>query len=402
MTPIEAKRVTDTLDMDAIRSSLQEGEYDVDTDVSRSDFDTWLEDLDDDERGNYVQNLRRDAKVSVLQQWRNKMPSIIETGSDDLELNADALSMRGTHYYDSFFQYTNHTTWVYKIQGVDGVLAEIQSEAQSPSEAQEILQAHCEDLSEPNYGEAVSDVPTALIGDVDGSESPRLFHFEDQSHLYVEYWTEGPNESVFDVETGDYKTAQGLRRTCFRIHLDSSLVEIAGDKRQGPNTNALQAFLERFNGHPILAEVRIGVTGIQNAKENLALLVSLDEFIGNDAKIRFARNEQGNVEADPYHSDTESERERLRMNMQLLYGRTRDGWELIYPPEVENQYPEVDDVEVGQVVSDLEESGPYEEILPLTVGLNRDKNSIRFRTKDLSPPTRRSVFHLVADELGWR
>lgn len=399
MTPTETKRVTEALDMNAIRKGIADTDYDIDNEVSREEFKDWVESLDD-ERSDFIQQLRSSAKIAKLGQWEGKMSEVEETRSDDLDVNADAILLRGAHYYDSFFQYTNHTTWIFKIQGYNGALEEIHEEAESAAEAQDILREYCGDLSEPVYENAVEEVPAPLIGRVDGSESPRLFHFEDQDHLYVEYWTEGSKDSIFDVTTGDYKTAQSLQRTCFRIHLESGLVEIAGDNSKGPNKKALQAFLERFNGNALISNVRIGVDGIQNAKENLAVIVSLDEFIGDDAKIRFARNKSGNVEADPYHSETESDRERLRMNMQLLYGRTPDGWELIYPNEIARRYADDEEVEVGEIVSELEDS-TFEEVLPLTVGLNREKNSIRFRTTDISPSTRRSVFHLFADELNW-
>lgn len=400
MTPTEPKRVTDALDMRAIRAELGDG-YPIDTEASRSELDKWVEGLGEEEEG-FLQELISSAKVTKLNQWGNKTGSIVETGSDSVEVNADALSVRGAHYYDTYFQYTDHTTWVFKIQGLSGFLSEVRETADSAKEAQELLQEHCKDLSDPMYQKAAEEIPSPLIGEVDGSESPRLLHFEDENHLFAEYWTDGGKEDIYDITTGDYKVARSLERTYFRLHLESGLVEIAGDDSKGPNKDALQAFLKHFGGNPLLGDVRIGVEGIQKAKENLALLVSLDEFLGEDAKLRFARNEKGNVEADPYHSDTESERERVRTNIQLLYGENRDGWNLIYPTEIGQQYSEDEEVKVGEIVEDLEESGPFEEVLPMTVGLNREKNSIRFRTKDISPPTRRSIFHLFADELNWR
>jgi len=364
-------------------------------------FNNWIADLDN-ERNEFIEQLKPSAKVAKLERWSTKLSGITETGSDDIAVNADSLTVRGAHYYDSFFHYTNHTTWVFGIQGLNGALEQVRENAESAEEAQKILRSHCENLSEPMYEMAAEEIPSPVIGNIDGSESPRLFHFEDEKHLYVEYWTGGPERDIFDVNTGDYKVAQTRQRTCFRIHLDSGLVEITGDSSKGPNKDALKAFLERLGGNPMISDVDIGVDGIQKAKENLALLVSLDEFIGDDAKIRFAKNENGNVEADPYHSDTEAERERVRVNMQLLYGRTQNGWELIYPKEVGQQYSDSEEVEVGQIIKDLESSSPFKEILPLTVGLNRQKNSIRFHPEEISPPTRRSIFHLFADELNWR
>ncbi|MEA1930054.1 MAG: hypothetical protein U9O06_00685 [Euryarchaeota archaeon] len=401
MTPTDTTRVTDALDMRAIRKGLQNTDYDVDENASRSVFNNWIADLDG-ERDDFIEQLKPSAKVAKLQPWSTKLSGITETESDDIAVNADSLTVRGAHYYDSFFHYTNHTTWVFGIQWLSGTLKQIHENATSADEAQEILRSHCKDLSEPMYQMAAEEIPSPVIGNVDGSESPRLFHFENKDHLYVEYWTEGSEQDTFDVNTGDYKVAQTLQRTCFRIHLDSGLVEITGDASRGPNKDALKAFLERLGGNPVIGDVNIGTEGIQKAKENLAFIVSLDEFDGEDAKIRFSKNDNGDVEADPYHSDTESERERVRLNMQLLYGRTQNGWELIYRKEVGQQYSDSEEVEVGQLIKDLKRSGPFKQILPLTVGLNREKSSIRFYPEEISPPTRRTIFHLFADELEWR
>jgi len=387
--------------MRAIRRGLQNTDYDVDENASRSVFNNWIADLDN-ERDEFIEQLKPSAKVAKLQRWSTKLSGITETGSDDIAVNADSLTVRGAHYYDSFFHYTNHTTWVFGLPWISGALEQVRENAESAEEAQKILRIQCKDLSEPMYEMAAEEEPSPLIGNVDGSESPRLFHFEDEDHLYVEYWTEGSGQEIFDVNTGDYKSAQTLQRTCFRIHLDSGLVEITGDMSRGPNKDALKAFLERLGGNPMISDVDIGMEGIQKAKEKLAFIVSLDEFDGDDAKIRFSKNKDGDVEADPVHSDTESERERVRLNMQLLYGRTQNGWELIYRKEVGQQYSDSEEVEVGQLIKDLENSGSFKEILPLTVGLNREKSSIRFYPEEISPPTRRTIFHLFADVLNWR
>jgi hypothetical protein len=256
-------------------------------------------------------------------------------------------------------------------------------------------------LSVPPSGRGITN-----LGD---TSLPRLVHFKEENHVFVQYWERGNVITKLDIETGDQKNINTVYRPTLRIHLDSGLIESTGDRTYKRNTDQIRSFLTAFNGdHTWTSPINIG-SGIEATKERLALQVSLDEFEGDkdEAKLRFARSDSvSNVEADSKHQDTEEERDRVRSNFQLILGRSPDGWGLIYKKEIDEMFSDwvPSDITPSLVKDTFLDDEPYSEIRDLTVSLNadQDKQTIRIRGKSREPSLYRAVFHIFAEELGWR
>lgn len=356
------------------------------------------------------------AKLRILEEWENKLEHIEGTG-DTLHVVADALNLREVCYYDSYFTYTNHTTRVYEASELGGVLGDIAEEAASATEAREMFTEFASEESDLDeaYAQAAEEIPAPLIGNVGDRTRPRVVEFEDENHLYVEYWSRGNSKDGFDISTGDYTKIQTAYRAVLRVDLETGLIETTGDSSQKSNEGLVERFLSEFNGSGEVSRVHIRGDDVRETKQNLALLTTLNEFVGEDAKLRFTRNNSGNVEADPVHDEAEENRDYSRSNFQIIIGQQSNNWELVYPPEVMDEYvsegaeAETDDegneFDVGAVLTAMEgeedERGDYDDAMNLTLGLNSEKATFRIQKKAMSPNTRRQVFGMLAENLDW-
>lgn len=409
----EHSRLIDALETQTLQRGLREAgvklEKNGDTtnvNPSRSDVRTWFQ-QNDGEVDTVLDDFERGTKLQTLEVLGPKTKNV-EEAKGGLNVIADALNLREVYYYKAYFGYTDHTTRVYRTE-LGGLLEEITEEAESAEQAQEMFLTYCEENNLETYKQAAEEIPAPLITNLGDNSRPRLIHFEDQNHLFVQYWKRGNIITELDIETGDLKNISTVYRPTLRLHLDSGLIESTGDRTDERNTEQIQEFLSAFNGeHTWTSPVDIR-SAIETTKDKLALQVSLDEFEGDEdeAKLRFARSDTvSNVEADSKHQDTEEERDRVRSNFQLILGRTPDGWELIYKQAIEEMFSDWDpsDVTLSRVKDMFLDEEPYSEIADFTVSLNgdQDKQTIRVLGKSREPNLYRTVFHFFADELGWQ
>lgn len=392
------ERLINALPTRDMRYGLQQSEVDIDDNASRDEILTYLENTPGD-----TDELRQDiitgAKERVLADWSGMLEHVEGTGMGT-PVVADTLTLREVYYYDSFFNYTNRTTRVYRASNIGGILGEITDQADSTAAAREMFIEFCgENDLDSAYVEAAEDVPAALIGDLEDGYRPRLVEFEDEHYLYIEYWKPGKTWSNFDIGTGDYEKINTLFRAVLRIDLETGLIETASDDSQQSNQKLVERFLSEFNGSDTVSQIHIRGADIRTTKNDLALLTTLNEFVGEDAKLRFTQNKSGNVEADPAHQDAEQTRDYSRSNFQIIIGRQNDDWGLVYP--VDLGYDDDDDVAVGEVLSEIEERDTYDDVKELTITLDSEKATFRIQKKKMSPKTRRDVFEMLVDELDW-
>jgi hypothetical protein len=395
--PSDNDRLLEALTMREVRRGLINSDLDVDEDASREEVGELLSSHTDTDQ--LRQDIITGAKERLLEDTHVKTDHIEGTGQDTVVIR-DNLNLREAHYYSSFFQYADHASRTYKIEELGGVLAEIAESSNSASETEEMLRNHINDGDfDVAYAQALEEIPASIIGDLDETYRPRLVEAEDESTLHIEYWKPGKTWSTFDVETGDYEKIHTLYRAVVRVHLDSGLVETSGDSSGRSNEALVRRFLNEFNDSDSMSRIHIRGEHIREAKANLGLLTSLNEFVGEEAKVRLTRNQANNVEADPANEQMESERDYARSNFQMFIGENDGDWDLIYRVDLGEDIAEEDDVNAGEVLKALEPD--YDNVLPITLSLNSENSTFRIQKKSIDRSTRNQVFDLLAEQLGW-
>lgn len=394
-------RIIDSFDTRSLQRGIQEYSDDESGDHSRDEIYALLQQEKDSEE--LKQALKHGTRLRTADSISSKLKHIEKLRTPKANAAAQRLTNSELSYYNSFFSYTNHTTRVHKVPSWDGVLSEISEEASTASEAEAIFWERFEEGEIPEeIAIAAESLPAPLIGNLKSGVRPRVLFFEDANHIYVEYWSRGDVLQGFDIDSGQHETISTPYRCYIRLHLDSRLVEAGGD-RNTPHHDEIKHLMTSLSGNPINSDIEIRANDIQTVKEDLSLVVTLDEFAGEDAKLRFARNEQdGNVQADPIHAETQESRPQIRSNFQIFLGKTSQGWELINPSSITERYTEGDTIKLASIREDLERSEAYSEVMNLTVGLNNEKSTIRIMKSALTPRTRREIFHIFADRIGWR
>ncbi|WP_168191250.1 hypothetical protein [Haloprofundus sp. MHR1] len=389
------ERLINALPTRDIRRGLQNTDTDVDENASRDEI---LNVLRSHPNNNQLRSdIRKGAKTRVLEEWANKVDNI-ENAGQGFHVVRDNLSLREIYYYDSYFQYTDHTSRVYLAQELGGLLGDM-AESDELSKDEFINFCEADDDLDDAYVQAVEDIPAPLIGDLDDTFRPRLIEFEDENHIYAEYWKTGKTKSDFDVTTGDYEKIRTVYRAVLRIDLRTGLIETAGDSSQQKNKGLVQRFLSEFSGSDTVRRVEIRGADIRRTKDHLALVTTLNEFIGDAAKVRFTRDQSGNVEADPAHADVEGDRDYSRSNFQVIIGKEDGEWGLVYPIEIGEYGEEDEEIAIGEILDAMDSD--YEDTMSLTIGLNSEKATFRIQKKSMAPTTRRRILQMLADELDW-
>ena len=392
------ERLINALTTREIRRGLVNSDLDIDEDATRKEVLTALQTRPDADQ--LRQDIIEGAKERILEDDHVKVDNIEGAGQGFAVIQGN-LNLRETYYYDSYFRYTDRTARVYKIPELGGVLSEI-ANAESSVAAQEMFTEHSEGNNlDDAYVQAAEDVPAPLIGNVDDSFRPRLVEFEDSNTIYVTYWKRGKTWSALDVRTGDYEKIKTLFQAILRVDLETGLIEMMSDDSQKSHKKLVERFLSEFNDNNTAVSINIRGPDIRRAKKNLSILTSLNEFVGDEAKVRLTRNRARSVEADPANSQMESQRDYSRSNFQILIGQESGGndWNLVNRVNIDVLDEEDEEVSMEDVISAVEED--YDDVLPLTISLDSEKSTFRIRKKALTPSTRRQVFNLLADELNW-
>lgn len=225
------------------------------------------------------------GKLYTISSNQERLDFIEDAATSELRTVSESLSTRECYYYDSFFGYTDHTTRIYNISQIDGVLREIAENADSGDTAQNIFNNYCSDNQLSYFYAASEDLPAPLIGNLGNSPRPRLVHCEDDNHIYVEFWKRGNIINRFDIDSGEYQSVNTVSRPYIRIHLDSGLVEAAGDRAHQSNKKLVSLFLKKFSGNSLNDSVNIGDRGIKTTRQKLAFQISLDEFKTDEVRI---------------------------------------------------------------------------------------------------------------------
>ena len=408
----------DSLEMSLIRRGLHEADEGPETTASRQEIKIWVRDHPDEGR-EFLRELITVAKDRLLDDNESYLEFIGANQPEDKESLAETLDLFDAYYYDSFFRYTDHSTKLYDIDELGGVFADIAEQAESTDEAKKLFVEHCDERDDIDeaYLAALDDYPAPLIGEIEYRARPRLLQFEDEDHLYLELWSIGDTFTRFDVNEGDYKKIESLARTVIRIHLDGGILEYTSDdSKKSHRKSVLTDLLDQFNqtSNPgsdqatNYGEKAITDRHIRQIKESIGVLSTLDSFRGGQANLRYSSVDDRNVETDPTHSNMERSRDYQKSHPRILIGWTGSGWDLIKKNSLVND-PNLgldeasfeEEEAVSNVVRKIREQGQYGRVRQFTIPMNTDKDTLRIWKRRCSPETRRTIFHMIADELGW-
>jgi len=401
VTNHEPGRLVGALETRAINQATDRSTTSIPAGADRTEV---IDYLDTESDADTLEEELIEAAKEVIIEDRSHQVDYIEGTQVGADAIGGFLSLSEFAYYDSYFGYTNHATRVYEVDELGGALEEVRDNAQTEQDAKDIVRRYVSSNSaEEEYSQALEDVPAALIGNVDDRAAPRVLHFEEPSVLYAEFWAEGSKESGLDIHSGEYKTINEVAKTAVRVYLDHELVEVTSDSAGPGDRTVLVNLLSELNEHEQVWNIDINPSDVSQARNNLGVLTTLSELIDTDTKLRFTRNQAGNVETDSTHRSEETSRQNARSNFNTILGETTAGWQPIHRNEVPVDHEEEDELTVADYLESVEEDdeSSYRDLDSITIGMTAEKNSYTIMKMNLQPTTRREIFQMIGNELGW-
>ncbi|SDQ40792.1 hypothetical protein [Natronobacterium texcoconense] len=77
----------------------------------------------------------------------------------------------------------------------------------------------------------------------------RLAHFEDQDHIYLEFWMRAKTDREFHERKGEFIEFPVLRKIDCRVHLDDGLIEIRGRNERERDREQVLEYVEHLFGN---------------------------------------------------------------------------------------------------------------------------------------------------------
>ncbi|WP_373190217.1 hypothetical protein [Halolamina sp.] len=398
---------------------------DLDSDFNREDFKHWFSGLDSDVRKDIRNQLvRSKMKFVIDDDIGNKNKYISGVSPKSAGGIASQLSLNDVGYYSSFFKFADRTSSLHEISELNGVFRDIRDNAESTKEAEEIFISYVEEHDEvPElYALGAGDNVTPIIGDVGYSAQPRLVHFNDSNHLFIEYWKIGEEITRFDVNESDYRSIQTRSRTVARVHLDSNTIEYASNE---DNDDLRSEILDEIVG--LFAEdesnaipdggvqdlrmdlydpINITDSDIEDVNKNIGVMSTLDTFHGVHTNTSIHSIDDKPTDRDRLHERLKK-RGYIKSHPKLLLGVKDGQYELLDPERVddfkfEDENSEDEEVPtIQELVKQVEENSDYDKVIKFTIVLNAEDDTLRIWKSALPTEVRKMVFHEIADELEW-
>jgi len=345
--------------------------------------------------------------------------------STSIEILSEELSLREIEYLQSHFKFVDRSTDLYSFKFQGEILENISNQASNSGEAQRILLDELKTLDNSHFFKnAAGTLPAPLVGNVDYDPKPRLVHFEDKDHLYMEFWSLGGTNPIYDVNRGDYINIDEREKTAAKVHLDSQTIEAVSTKASDEDhlNNIANRILELFEtteeyqtdggnlqslisqqNTDLYTSVSISDDDIDAAHDHIGIMSTLVSFRGSNNNYRATSREDSEVTTEDIVDELAAGRDYKRSHVQVLIAADdpMDQYSLVYPDEVEDLVDINDDMTIHEIVEEFRDESTYAQVRKFTVVLNTDKDTIRVWKSQCSPRTRRLVFHAFASELGW-
>ncbi|SFR34256.1 hypothetical protein [Halogeometricum limi] len=404
----------DSIPDETLREEILTGDWDL----GREKFADWLASVDEILQTYIIQQLVFKKKRFLLEdEIGDKTRYISESLADASSVLANELDLNSVAYYESFFNFSERTTSVHRIAEMGGIFQQIRDDADTVQEAREIFLQGVEsdDRIPEHYRYAVNSL-SPIIGDVQYEPKPRLVSFEDEDHIYMEFWKVGEEITQFDVNRSDYTTIQTRSRTAVRIHLDTGFIEYASDQSsKDVRGTVLDKLMYHFAGDESEMVTDGGVSlgkqrhdvitvtdsDIDKINERIGVMSTLDTFHGKYTNTSLHSIDDRPTQQDDLHRQLRM-RGYIKSHPKILLGVDGQNYELIKPSEVEDDYSFEDDVpKIEDLVDQIQRKSSYTKIEKVTVVLNADQDTIRIWKSAIPPEVRRMLFHMIAEELDW-
>lgn len=379
-----------------------------------------LNKFDPQRREKLIKKFVRRQVGSTLNKIDSKIDFIENTTVDSLQDAIDHLNLLDATYYDSFFKFANTSHHIYSITGNSSIFHKISQQARSAEEAQILFQEEVkksDDIDEL-YVQAAAEVPSPIIGDLNHEPKPRLIKFETPERIYIEYWSEGAQESVYDATRGKEIYYNSLKRSIIHIQVDNNIIEYGStDKTKKHRESVIRHLSTEFSfskemmsdgGSTILKsendleEVVIDANDLITVIKRIGTISTFESFDGQNATIDYSSIDRRNVQEEPTRDKALEDRRIRRVNTQILFDLTdRQNPKFISPTFIRESLDFTRDANINDYVNAIEKQTEYENVDHITVSLHEEKNTLRIDKERLTPSTRMYVFDLIGDELGW-
>jgi len=379
-----------------------------------------LAQYDSEERESLIIQFINEEKTNNLEQINSKLEFIEESSSDNVQQAVNDLTLLDTAYYQSFFKFANGSHSVYEIQDSDDILQEVSESANTSKEAQTLFENKVRNSGtiDDIYADAASEFTSPIIGDVGYEPKPRLIKFESPNRVYIEFWSEGSPESVYDATRGKKIHYNTLKRTVVRIQIENNILEYSSTDKTENHRDTIIGYLgDTFSfskeiasdGGSMVLQSQNDLERIDIKTEDLTTVISelgtistLESFDGVNATVDYSSIEKRNVQEEPTRDKALEDRAIRRVNTQMLFDFTdKSNPEFIHPSFVKGSFDFLPDADVYDYIEAITKQTEYDNVDYITVSLHEENDTVRIDKERLTPNARASVFKLLSNKLGW-
>ncbi|WP_226039076.1 hypothetical protein [Natrinema sp. DC36] len=409
---------------EGLNGSLREEIEALDALFSREEFKEWIDSLDEDLFQRLRRTVHREDRRMTLRNRSSKLSYIhnvdIDSGlkkDEKIEKLVQQLSSRETAYYDAHFEFASTSSYLYTIDGFEGVVGGIATDAAGPHDAEEKFaeRARERDDIDETYASAAEGL-APIAGKLEKAPKPRVIKFEDEDHIFIEFWAVGTEDSIFDGQEGYSMNYNPRIRSAARMHLDTGMVEVFDGKKKEQHRKTLVDRLEKLcNGAKlvtdggeqktreinILREKTLSEDNIWDVMDSIGMLTTLEGFGGRTADAKLSAVHNRDVRKDDTHEDLRHDRNLELANIKLFFDDLEGIREFVKPSEIGEKIEFEKEATQSEMKEEIGKMFDYKNIDHVTLTLNEDNNTFRVQKKNCSPATRQAVFHLVSEELGW-
>ena len=428
---VTPKEVADVVDLGSVKTKFRailDGEEDaIERDVrepvasigrpdSREDFNEWFDDLSEEQQNAIADVLKKAQKEKILQNRKYKITYFQSTDFKESHKVRDDIDLSEAVYYDSYFKFSNGSMTICSVESMDPLLERISNQAGSREEAQEMFRKGAEDRDiSVDYIKAARDVPLPLVDAIENNPRPRVVRFETPSELYIELWSFGKEENIYNPEQGETLSFKSRARSQIRIHIDRGLVEYTSTRgtkaHQETDLNHIESVFSfgdeietdggnRVRSGPIEPQ-DITSDEIWDVIQNIGVFSTLEAFEAQNATISYSSVNKRDVKKGPGRDNIKKDTKLRRANVQILIEDPVDKCEFIEPSQIFSTYDFDDDDNIEKVKKELTDKEGYNALEAFTISLHAKNDTLQIDKESCQPSTRTKVFNLVMEELGW-
>lgn len=434
-----------TYDLKVIRSAVNKVKHGVESGLNgtlreklsglgdqfdRDELLAQIEDLDSNEFDDFRNSVDRQARRDFLEKRKSRWSyyeefeySKSETLEEQLRSLVTQITTKEAAYYDAHFKFSNSGCQLYHVEHMDGPLGKVRDQADDSRQAERIFASEVRDRDDIDdvYAEA-AEGEASIVGNLVSAPRPRLIWFDNNDHVFIEFWSLGTQNTVFDGQNGYSFDYQERVRSAVRIHLNEGKMELFNGKdtknhkntlvhriedlmnpaAEGAEKTATDGGKQETTADNVLRHNSITEDEIWDVMKEIGILVTMEGFGGRKADTRLSAVQNRDVRKDDTHDDLNDDNRPIEIsNIQMFVDDLNGRCELIDPEEVFDRISFDEDAKREDMKEQVAEEFDYDNIDHVTVSLNSDNNLFRIQKERCTPVTRRKLFDLATKGLSW-